>query len=252
MGKLSATMTIGISYSKKMPITIRRFPTDFEINELEKYRHKLVDEDANINDNEITVKIYNKRKKSFTKTISGGNFDFNQINPAGTFIEIRIKYPEKQIVHTVKNIVRELCNKHLEPCVMFPSRLSISCTINNFQPNKQCIQNFLLDFTDKINKNVKLFKVTKEESVIDYSDSDICDRCKKAFHVNEMYDYTAKNGELFRYCPTCYEIKQNIENRKTKDKNSKMSLKKKITLGSLIIIVCFSIILATASILGFI
>jgi hypothetical protein len=37
MGKLSATMKIEVSYDKEMPITIRRFPTEFEIKELKKY-----------------------------------------------------------------------------------------------------------------------------------------------------------------------------------------------------------------------
>ena len=36
MGKLSATMKIEVSYNKEMPITIRRFPTEFETEEFKK------------------------------------------------------------------------------------------------------------------------------------------------------------------------------------------------------------------------
>ena len=57
MGKLSATMKIEVSYNTEMPITIRRFPTEFETEELLKYGSKLVDEELKIVDNEITIKI---------------------------------------------------------------------------------------------------------------------------------------------------------------------------------------------------
>lgn len=268
MGKLSATMKIEVSYDKEMPITIRRFPTEFEIKELKKYERKLVDEEIKIVDNEITIKIYNERKSNISKTISGGNYDFTQKGPPGTFIEIKIKHPEEKIVDTIIKIVRELCKKHLEPCVLFPSRYTISCTVNNFQPSTELIQNFFLDFIKEVEKNIKSFKITHKEEKVEYKDLEICDRCKGEFPKQEMKKITLEKNKFFNYCPTCYEIETNVvpniskaeqvsellnphrSNPKSENSKPKMKLKWKITIGVLTLIACGILILAIGSIVG--
>ncbi len=259
MGKLFASMTIDVSYNEEMPITIRRFPTEHEIKKLQKYSNKLVDEERITSDNEITIKLYNRQKTRFSKTISGGNYDFTHASSPGTYIDVKIKHAEKNLKNTVVEILRSLSTKHLEPCVLFPSRYSIACSINNFQLTKDIAENFLLDFTVELEKRIETFKITKHKEEIEYEDVEICERCGGKFAEEEMKSYPTYE-KIVKYCPTCYDIVRKNSSDKDvsitepdipdyNESKSSIKLKWKIILIVLTIIACLSLILASGALL---
>ena len=257
--KISATLKIALSYDKEMPITIRRFPTEFEIEKLRKYEHKLVDDKEFISENEITITIYNTTKSGISKLISGGNYDFTHINPAGTLIFLYLKQPEPVLKENLVDIAKNLCKKHMKPCILHPSNYTINCKIENYQPTKQCIQDFLSELTFELENRINTSKIYKTGGQIEVKDIEICDRCGGKFPKTNMMKLARKNVEGI-YCKDCIEIEKNLMKRdkkadnvyKIKPQENFIRKNWKATLGGLIIIASISVILAISSLLGII
>lgn len=255
--KISATLKIALSYDRKMPITIRRFPTEFEIEKLRKYEHKLVDDTDYTSENEVTIKIYNTTKSGISKLISGGNYDFTHINHAGTLISLYLKQPEPLLKDNLVDIAKNLCKKHMKPYILHPINYTINCKIENYQPTEQCIQDFLSELTFELENRINTSKIYKTEEQIEVKDIEICDRCEGTFPKTNMMKLARNNVEGI-YCKDCFEIEKNLMERdkkadrkyKIKPLNNFTNNKWRVTLGGLIIIASASVILAIGSLLG--
>jgi len=225
LSELHASMTIDISYHKKKPVIVRRFPTRFEIKEQEKFPQRLVDEERFTSDNQVVIKIYNKQGRSFSKVTSGGLRDIKEINPSSVYITINTKYAEPKLNDDIVEITRKICKDHLEPCILFPSQYTTSCRIRNFQLNDIQAKTFFTEFVKQLERRIESYSVSEKEPEIDYSEYDICERCgAKMLKCDAQMIYNQEFGMELPYCPTCYEIFK----RKMNEKGTDEGLKKEI------------------------
>jgi len=162
-----ASMTIDLAYNEEKNITIKRFPTEFEIEKLKKSKYKLVDEEAITVDNQLIINIYYSPSRKFVKVFSGGNYDFREGARHGVDIDIKIKQAEEDLLNYLCEITRELCKKHLKACVLLPSRHSINCQIDEFKLTQDKVKIFLEEFVTNLEGKMEEFRITKKEKEIE-------------------------------------------------------------------------------------
>ena len=149
---LRSSKVVNLSYHDEKKVKVKRFQTKKEIEEYEYSPHKLVDQEITAFENAVIVKLYDRREGSFKKTISGGNYDFNELIPPGVFIEIKIKHPEIQLRDHLCEITRKLNAKYLKPGRIQPGQYTTTCVIDNCGLTKEIIDNFFNDFSYEIEK----------------------------------------------------------------------------------------------------
>lgn len=99
-----ASLSIDLSYNQDKSIIIKRFPTEYETEELKKSKYKMIDEEYQTSDNQLELNIYYSPRKKQVKVRSGGNYDFNEGPRNGTNITIKIKKSEGDLINYIHMI----------------------------------------------------------------------------------------------------------------------------------------------------
>jgi hypothetical protein len=211
MRVLRSTLIIELAYHEAKSVTIKRFPTDSEIEELEFSRHKMVDDVMSTYGNEILVRIFNRSSQSFTKRISGGLWDFNEVIPEGVDIEIRMKHADSRLNGDIGKIARKLSIKHLKKPTVFQSRYSTHCQIDKCGLEDETIELFLKDFSNELGKSVDMYKITKKETKIEkikpVPEEDWLSDKKKEPHKKTGF----VSVDSLKKCLICLQLSSNLE-----------------------------------------
>lgn len=257
-----ASMTMDIAYNQDKKITIRRFPTKYETEELKKSKYKLVDEETYISDNQIELNMfYNTRRKSI-KVISGGLYDFKEGGRYGVDIDLKMRHPEKELNNYLSGIIRQLCKKYLKPCILFPSRYSINCEIDECRLTEDTVKKFLEDFVTTIEGTIDEIKLIREEKKIEekaeeqlreIEKEEICADCGKDLKFEKVeHWYDDEKDEVINVCPDCWSIRRQggrdivtkpVLEEVIQTKSEKMSKKWKAILTGLSVLAIITIFL---------
>ena len=212
-----ASLSIDLAYGKDKSVVIRRFPTKYETEKLKKPKYKLVDEEIYASDNQIELSLFYNTTRKFVRTISGGNFDFTSGGRYGIDIDLRMRRPEGELNKYLCSVIRQLCKKHLEPCILFSSRYTIDCQIDSCRLTNETVKNFLEDFITSIESRMEEFKVVKKEEKIEekaeeqvrkIEEQEKCSDCGKELKfltIEHWYD--DKSDKVINVCSDCKNIR---------------------------------------------
>ena len=216
-----ASLSVDIAYNSDKSVVIRRFPTEYETTELKKSKYKLVDEEAYTSDNHLELILYYNTRRKHVDVISGGNYNFKEGGRYGVDINLNIKKAEQDLIEYLSDIIRDLCRMHLKPCVLFPSRHSINCEIDECKLTEDKVKIFIQDFVTTLERDIKDFKVRKIEKKIEeevdkkvrqreeYENKYVCSDCGKQFDYDTReYWYDKKLGTSIYLCPACWNIRR--------------------------------------------
>jgi hypothetical protein len=162
-----ATLSIDLAYDQEKSVTIKRFPTEYEVKKLKKSKYQLVDKEVLTSDNRLELKMYHNPRRKHITVFSGGNYDFKEGGQYGVDIDIKIKEPEKELIDYLCTLSRELCEKHFKKAIIFPSRRSVACQIDECKLTHNSVNMFLEDFVIALESKIGDFKVTKKEKEIE-------------------------------------------------------------------------------------
>jgi hypothetical protein len=167
MRRQIASMIIELSYDKEKSVKIRRLPGKHDIEELKKPKYMLIEEEGKVSDNQIELRMFYNPKRKDAKVKSGGIHDYGYGDQYGIDIDVKMKHPEEQLNGYLCKLIRQLCKKHLKPCVLFPSRYSISCQIDNCLYDEENVKDFLEGFVKTIKDSTRFVKITGIKEKID-------------------------------------------------------------------------------------
>ena len=148
--------------------------------------------------------------------------DLNEINPPGVTINIITKHSDYNLNQNISDIIRLLCREHLKPCVLYPSRYTTSCTINDVRLTDNIIENFLSDFCRHLEETIGAKEFIEADKKIDFKDFEVCQRCNVDIPISDVKKlFKPKYKSEFIYCPDCYEIETNklIQHEKESSKD---------------------------------
>lgn len=171
-----ATLSMDLAYNQEKSVTISRFPTDYEVKELKKSKYKLLEDEILTSDNQLELKMYHNPRRKHVKVFSGGNYDFKEGGQYGVDIDIRVKEAEKELIDYLSTIMRVLCKKYFKKAIIFPSRHSVACQIDECKLTHNNVNLFLEDFVLRLENKMGDFKITKKEKKIE---EDAEERVKK-------------------------------------------------------------------------
>ena len=218
-----ASIKMDLAYNQEKSIKIRRFPTNFETAQLKKPKYKLVDEEAFTSDNQLEIRLYyNPRRKSI-KVFSGGNYDFNEGGRYGIDIDIKMKHAEKDLIDYLCGITRDLCKEHFKPAIIFPSRHSVNCQIDECKLIHSRVKLFLEDFVNLLESEIAEFRVTKKKKEIEEKADErvaeieerleefVCGDCGNTFNISKRDSWFDKDSGKFHYiCSDCYSKRKQL------------------------------------------
>jgi len=212
-----ASLTMDLAYNQEKSVTIRRFPTEYETKELKKSKYKLVDDEAFTSDNQIIVELYYNPRRKSVKVISGGNYDFHEGGRYGIDIDIKMTHAEKDLIDYLCKNMKKLCKKHFKPAIVFPSRHSVNCQVDECKLTHNKVKLFLEDFVKGLETEIAEFKITaKEEIIEEKADKEvreienrlkafICEDCGKTFDISQRENYFDNYlNKMVTICPDCW------------------------------------------------
>ncbi len=212
-----ASLKMDLAYNQEKSVIIRRFPTEYETNELKKSKYKLVDEEVMTSDNQLELKMFHNPRRKNVTVKSGGLYDFKEGGTYGVDIDIKIKHAEKEIIDYLCNVMRELCGRHLKKAIVLPSRHSVACQIDGCKLTNQKVKLFLEDFVKSLEGKIAEFEVTsKEEDMQRDADKEVskiegkldefvCSDCGGKFRYSDRENWFDKDKEeVITVCPECW------------------------------------------------
>jgi len=230
-----ADLSMDIAYNQDKSVVIRRFPTEYEKTKLKKSKYQLVDEEVYTSDNHLELNMYYNTKRKHIDVISGGNWNFKEGGRYGVDIDVKLKKSERDLNEYLCGIIRQLCNKHLRPCILFTSRHTINCQIDECKLTEDTVNSFIEEFIISLEGTIKDFDVIRKEKKIEkeidekvrkreeYEDKFVCPDCNKQFDYNKReYWYDEKSGNTLQVCSDCWSMRKktirDLESNKKEEK----------------------------------
>ena len=216
-----ASLSMEIAYNEDKNVVIRRFPTKYETTELNKSKYKLVNEEMYTSDNQIELNMFYNTRRKTVNVISGGNYDFTEGGRYGVDIDLKMRHSEKELNNYLCDIIRQLCKKHLKSPVLFTSRHTINCQIDECKLTEEIVKSFLEDFVTNTEKMLDEFKIVSkvkkveekvDEKVREIEEKEeefVCSDCGKKFPINDReYFYDEELEDKVSLCPDCWNVRR--------------------------------------------